>query len=96
MILTPPTAIPKTRLAWPMLFHGYTRARLNELNPEPNGVPAMLTIQEACAALRVSKWTLYQLIRSRQLGTIKIGSRRVVPLRAIQALIERLQAEETV
>jgi len=54
----------------------------------------MLTIQEACAALRISKWTLYQLIRSRQLVTIKIGSRRVVPAAAIQALIDRLQDEE--
>ena len=56
--------------------------------PEP-----LLTVPEACAALRVSKWTLYQLIRRRQLATIKIGSRRCIPVASVQALIERLRSE---
>jgi len=56
--------------------------------------PSLLTVPEACAVLRVSKWTLYQLIRTRQLETIKIGSRRCVPISAVHALIERLRAEE--
>lgn len=82
------------------LYRGYTRTKAGDQRPAPvannfgNAAPTVLTIPEACAALKVSKWTIYQLIRSRQLGTMKIGSRRVVPLAAIEALIERLQAEE--
>jgi len=58
------------------------------------GPPAVLTVTEASAQLRVSRWTLYQLIRSRQLDTIKIGKRRLIPASAILALIERLRGEE--
>ncbi|MEU2869787.1 helix-turn-helix domain-containing protein [Streptomyces olivoreticuli] len=57
--------------------------------------PVLLTVPEAATRLRVSKWSLYQLIRSRQLETIRIGSRRFVPLTAVHALVERLRAEET-
>jgi hypothetical protein len=45
--------------------------------------------------LRISKWSLYELIRSRQLETVKIGSRRVVPVAAVHALLDRLRGEET-
>ena len=94
MRLSPLTILPKPPLAWPTLFRGYTRAKPNTPSPDSKAVPTVLTIQEACAALRISKWTLYQLIRSRQLATIKIGSRRVVSAAAIQALLDRLQEEE--
>jgi len=76
------------------LSRSYTRAKPIEADYSNGEVPSVLTIQEACAALRISKWMLYQLIRSRQLMTIKIGSRRVVPATAIQALLDRLQEEE--
>ncbi len=55
----------------------------------------LFTMAEACSALRVSRWMLYQLIRSRQLTTIKIGRRRFVPRDALEALIERLSNEGT-
>lgn len=54
----------------------------------------VFTVNEACSALRVSRWTLYNLIRSGQLATIKLGKRRLIPETAVQALIERLQADE--
>ena len=54
----------------------------------------LLTVPEACAQLRVSRWTLYQLIRRRQLRTLRIGSRRLVPTEAIADLIEQLGREE--
>src|SRR5690349_17057902 len=41
-------------------------------------VGAVLTAREACDYLRISKWTLYRLIRSGQIKTMKIGSRRLV------------------
>jgi excisionase family DNA binding protein len=64
-----------------------------ERDHEP-GVPALLTVAEACAALRVSRWTLYRLIQTRRLATIRIGTKRLVPAPALGALIDRLGQEE--
>lgn len=55
----------------------------------------LLTVAEACAELRVSKWTLYQYIHSRQLASIKLRSRRLIPRSAIRALVEKLAIEAT-
>src|SRR5689334_13281350 len=62
-----------------------TVARIADDKPEP--APIVLTVEEACKALRVSKWSVYQLIRSGKLATIKIGSRRVVPVAALHELV---------
>lgn len=40
--------------------------------------PNLLTITEAANQLRISRWTIYQLIRSGELKTITIVSRRFV------------------
>lgn len=40
--------------------------------------PYLLTVEEAAKKLRVSKWTIYQLIRSEELRTLTIASRRLV------------------
>ncbi|WP_246001524.1 helix-turn-helix domain-containing protein [Allorhizocola rhizosphaerae] len=48
---------------------------------------------EACALLRISRWGLYRLIHSRQLKTIHIGSRRLIPRDAVLDLIEKLGQE---
>ncbi|WUO44137.1 helix-turn-helix domain-containing protein [Streptomyces sp. NBC_00285] len=57
--------------------------------------PELLTVKEASEKLRISKWTLYQLIRSRRLATIQIGRRRLIPAAAVQALVQQLQQEST-
>ena len=51
----------------------------------------LLTIDEAAARLRVSRWSVYNLIRSGQLRTIKIGRRRLVPLDALTECLEHLK-----
>ena len=51
----------------------------------------LLTIDEAAASLRVSRWSVYNLIRSGQLHTIKIGRRRLVPLDALSECLEHLK-----
>lgn len=75
---------------------GYTRPKAEGAETTADAIPRLLTIREAYTTLRISKWALYQLIRSRQLRTIKIGRRRVVPVTAIEALVRRLQSEEEV
>jgi excisionase family DNA binding protein len=66
-------------------------ARIRNDKTEP--APIVLTVDEACRALRVSKWSLYQLIRSGKLETVKIGSRRVVPVTALHVLVAKLRDE---
>jgi excisionase family DNA binding protein len=51
----------------------------------------LFTIDEAAAQLRVSRWTVYNLIRSGQLRTIKIGRRRLVPIDALSECLEQLK-----
>jgi excisionase family DNA binding protein len=51
----------------------------------------LLTIDEAAASLRVNRWSVYNLIRSGQLRTIRIGRRRLVPMNALTECLERLK-----
>jgi excisionase family DNA binding protein len=50
----------------------------------------LLTVQEAADWLRVSRWSVYNLIHSNQLRTIKIGRRRLVSLDALRQCVEHL------
>lgn len=52
--------------------------------------PGLLTVDEAAGYLRVSRWTIYNLIRSNQLRTVKIGRRRLVTLAALAECVESL------
>jgi excisionase family DNA binding protein len=54
---------------------------------------ALLTVREAYLRLRISKWKLYDLIRSRRLASIQIGRRRFVPVDALRAYVLRLTQE---
>lgn len=61
---------------------------------KPNGeTTVLLTITEASAALRISRWKLYDLIRNGTLETTKIGRRRFVPRDALAKLIDELREE---
>jgi excisionase family DNA binding protein len=51
----------------------------------------LLTVPEAADRLRVSKWMLYNLIRSRQLRSVKIGDRRLVPVTALREFLRKLE-----
>ena len=54
-------------------------------------VPAMLyRVDEAAAALRLSRSVLYELIRSGQLRTVKAGRRRLVPVAALSEYVDSL------
>lgn len=81
------------------LFFGYMRAKASEPNALIQGsdraLPVVLTVTEAYQVLRISRWLLYEkYIHTGKLRTIKIGHRRVVPLSAIEELLERSSQEE--
>ncbi|MCX4699003.1 helix-turn-helix domain-containing protein [Streptomyces sp. NBC_01373] len=47
----------------------------------------LLTVREAYMRLRISKWKLYDLLRSKQLEMVKIGRRTLIPLRSVEEFI---------
>lgn len=52
--------------------------------------PALLTVPEAMSALRLSRATVYDLIRSGELGSVKVGRSRRIPAQAVQTFVARL------
>jgi excisionase family DNA binding protein len=56
-------------------------------------VPAVLYgVEEAAAALRLSRSVLYELIRSGQLRTVKQGRRRLLPVPALAEYVASLES----
>jgi excisionase family DNA binding protein len=50
--------------------------------------PRCLRVEDAARILNVGRSTVYDLIRSGRLRSIKIGRRRLVPRSALDALID--------
>jgi excisionase family DNA binding protein len=55
-------------------------------------VPELYRVEEAAEALRLSRRTVYELIRSGRLRTVKVGSRRLVPVAAVREYVAGLVA----
>lgn len=57
--------------------------------------PLAHRIPEACRRLGIGSTSLYELIKAREINTIKIGTRTLVPEAELQKFIERrLQVAE--
>lgn len=67
------------------------RRALADARSSGPAAPDMLTVEETCQCLRISKWTLYRLIQNNKLKTVKIGSRRLIRVRAIVEFIDHLE-----
>ena len=48
-----------------------------------------LSVGETGRAIGVSRATIYRLIGRKQLATLKVGARRLVPVTALDALLEQ-------
>jgi excisionase family DNA binding protein len=70
------------------LREAWNRAKQNKADE-----PAMLSVAEACARLGFSKWMLYRQMNEGKLSSVKVGSRRLIPVRAIAEYIRRLEEE---
>ena len=67
------------------------RAELaQQVSPSGDTPDRLYSIAEAAAALHVVRSTLYGLIGTGELRTVKVGRRRLVPESAITAYIEAL------
>lgn len=52
--------------------------------------PVLYRVDEATEALRISRSVIYELIRSGQLRTVKVGRRRLVPVQALDEYVASL------
>ena len=62
----------------------------------PSQHPALLTINEAAARLRVGRSTAYELIASGQLEVVHIGRSARVPVDAIDQFVQDLRARSNI
>ena len=53
----------------------------------------LLTINEVADLLRISRWSVYQLIWSGQLHTLTIGRRRLIRPAAFAACVDQLDGK---
>jgi excisionase family DNA binding protein len=60
---------------------------------EPDDRTLLLTVDEAARMLRCGRTTVYQLIRTGELTTVKIGALRRVRLADVEAYVDRKVAE---
>lgn len=58
-------------------------------HPETLGDAALLTLDETCEALRISRVTLWRLIRSGDIAAFRIGSRVKVPASGVEDYLAR-------
>ena len=59
----------------------------------PDGDRLLITTAEAAHRLGIHRTTLYDLIRTQKLKTVKIGARRLVRIEALTEAIQRLEEE---
>jgi len=52
-----------------------------------------LTVAEVATKLRISRWKVYELIRSRELASFLVGRCRRVPASAVTDMVARLMDE---
>jgi excisionase family DNA binding protein len=55
--------------------------------------PDLLTVPDVMARLRVGRHKVYDLIRSRQLRSVKLGGSRRIPVTALAAYLAQLLEE---
>lgn len=56
--------------------------------------PRLLGLGEACQALRISRWSLYQLINQRRIKTVRVNGRHLIAPKDLDDFVENLRAEQ--
>ena len=64
-------------------------------HPATPGAPAkLLDINEACEALRISRWSMYQLINQRSIKTVRVRGRHLIAPQDLDDFVDRLREAE--
>jgi excisionase family DNA binding protein len=61
---------------------------MQHMKPNGSAQRRAYRINEAAAAYRLSRSTLYKLIGAGTLRSVKVGGRRLIPVDAIEALLD--------
>jgi excisionase family DNA binding protein len=69
-----------------------THAQLTAPVPVPPG-KLMVTVEEAAKLLSLSRAMLYRLMERRCIASVKVGTARRIPLRALQQYVDSLREE---
>ena len=56
--------------------------------------PKLLSINEACQALRISRWSIYQLINQRRIKTVRVLGRHLIAPQDLDDFVAHLRDEE--
>jgi excisionase family DNA binding protein len=59
-----------------------------------NDTRLTMTVEQAAAALGVSRGTAYEAVKTGQLPTVRIGRRVLVPIAGLRALVGSLSAKD--
>jgi excisionase family DNA binding protein len=62
---------------------------------DTTGESVLLTPEQAAHRFGISRWKLYDLLRQGELASVRIGSCRRIPARAIEDLIVRLLRDQS-
>ncbi|MEU4192751.1 helix-turn-helix domain-containing protein [Kribbella sp. NPDC026611] len=54
---------------------------------------ALLRVEEAAELLKVSRWTVYRLIKERELLSVKVRNGRRVPVESVRDYVRSLIAD---
>lgn len=76
--------LPRSKL----LVDALNRAREKNLSDK-----LTLSVEETCDITGISRWLVYELIKSGKLKSLKIGSRRLIRMTAILEYLEGLEKE---
>lgn len=61
--------------------------------PAPTEPARLLDINEACETLRISRWSMYQLINQRSIKTVRVRGRHLIAPQDLDDFVDRLRAE---
>ncbi|MGH4012906.1 MAG: helix-turn-helix domain-containing protein [Pseudonocardiaceae bacterium] len=59
------------------------------------GAKLAYSTDDASAALSIGRTALFDLLRRKEISSVKIGRRRVIPAASLEAYMSRLIAEQT-
>jgi len=62
--------------------------------PAPTPGPALLSVEAAATQLSIGRTTMYALLKTGAIGSVKVGRLRRVPADALTAYTTRLIAEQ--
>jgi excisionase family DNA binding protein len=63
---------------------------MNSVQVEVAEAEAYLTVDEVASQLKISRWKVYELIRSRELASFLVGRCRRIPASSVAELMKRL------